>query len=866
MKLFTEVKLFYKLFLGIFCVALIPMGLGVFIFSRGLAVYQQATTVEMSRGRINKVVSQLSNTMDAIENSLRFTAHNIQLSDSDNLFLQNCAQLHPEILNLLVVDQEWRVHASYSRFGFVAKDSEVNPLEFFINRERHFIFRNWNLEPLLSVVYPLFSLRTGEQSGLLQAEISLKNFFVGLIDNQHQTGHLYVVSSEGLIISHPNLNYVLEGRDVSSLPVVQGLMAGQKFSHVEYIGLKDEAVVGVGMKVNDMPLYVIEETPVEVAYALSRKLVRDMLLTLAWAMFFVLLAAMWGSRSITRPIELLAKATARIGKGDLDFKVAKSSRWFRDEVDLFSVRFNRMIIALKDDRKWRREMEQRLAEERERLAVTLASIGDGVISTNLDGEIMLMNRAAEELTGWALADAAGQPLAEFLRFIDEETGKFYTDPLKKIFAQNPHAELIENVLFVARDGRELLLAVSGAPVRDSKSRIIGTVCIFRDVTEKSKMQTELQRAEKIQSVGILAGGIAHDFNNLLTGILGNISLAQLEVEPGGQLASLLKNAEKSALRSRDLTQQLLTFSKGGMPVKEVTSVAEMIADSCSFLFRGSKVRCLADVPADLWPVEIDAGQISQVLNNLLINGRQAMPKGGAIRVWGENVVLDQDSRIPLPPGRYLQISVQDEGIGITQKEMERIFDPYYTTKEEGNGLGLSSCYSIISKHEGYISVDSKPGKGSIFTILLPASDKKHVAGEHGREKREIHPGDGRILIMDDDEMVREVAGRIFSHLGYESSCAGDGVEAVRLYQDAMAAGTPFDAVIMDLTIPGGMGGKEAVVEILRLDPKARVIVASGYSNDPIMADFRSYGFVGMVVKPFNVEALSTVLGRVLEKG
>jgi len=331
--------------------------------------------------------------------------------------------------------------------------------------------------------------------------------------------------------------------------------------------------------------------------------------------------------------------------------------------------------------------------------------------------------------------------------------------------------------------------------------------------------------------------------------------------PQDKIFERLASAEKASLRARDLTQQLLTFSKGGAPVKKATSLTELIRDSVSFALSGSNVTCEFSMPEDTWVVEVDEGQISQVIQNLIINAEQAMPEGGRIRVSCENLALNEKTGLPLKEGKYVQISVQDQGGGIPPKYLQRIFDPYFTTKEKGRGLGLATVYSIIRNHNGHITLDSEAGVGTTFRIYLPASESQIAARR--TESREVRSTKGKILLMDDEAVVRESMREILTFAGYEVESAQEGTEAIDLYVRAKAADKAFDAVIMDLTIPGGMGGKEAIEKLTEIDPEIKAIVSSGYSNDPIMAHFREYGFRGAVSKPYKVNEITDILYDIL---
>ncbi|MCF8056300.1 MAG: PAS domain S-box protein [Desulfocapsa sp.] len=386
-------------------------------------------------------------------------------------------------------------------------------------------------------------------------------------------------------------------------------------------------------------------------------------------------------------------------------------------------------------------------------------------------------------------------------------------------------------------------------------------CLFRDVTEKKKMEKELLKAQKLESIGVFAGGLAHDFNNLLTAVLGNISLARATSALDTALAERLEKIETATLRAKGLTQQLLTFAKGGEPIKKLSGVANVVRDSVDFPLRGSNIKREYSFAPDLWDAEVDEDQLSQVIQNLVINAGQAMPDGGFLKVSGENVTLSEYHHTGLKAGPYLLITLSDEGHGVSQKDQAKIFDPYFSSKKNGSGLGLAVAYAIMKKHDGLITVDSEPDKGSTFSLYLPASPVQRQATEKQAQERPIVGGN--ILIMDDEKIVCEVAKEMLEFLGYSTSSASDGEEALKMYQEALEKGNAFDAVLMDLTIPGGLGGRETMVRLLEIDPQAHGIVSSGYANDPIMARFKDYGFSAVVPKPYKLDDLRTSLARVI---
>jgi CheY-like chemotaxis protein len=341
--------------------------------------------------------------------------------------------------------------------------------------------------------------------------------------------------------------------------------------------------------------------------------------------------------------------------------------------------------------------------------------------------------------------------------------------------------------------------------------------------------------------------------------MGNISLAKVVAEPATKAFDRLVDAEKACERATGLTQQLLTFSRGGAPVKKTASIVQIITDSAGFMLRGSNVKCEFTLQKDLWAADVDEGQMGQVINNLVINADQAMPDGGVISVSAENVTITASDLLPLPAGRYILIAIQDQGEGISPQNLAKIFDPYFTTKERGSGLGLATVYSIIKRHQGHLEVESTEGAGTVFRLYLPASDKEIEPVQQTGTETNSRDGFGRILVMDDEEIIREIAREILHHLGYEVEVCGDGKSALALYREALNSGHRFDAVIMDLTIQGGMGGKETMKALLDIDPAVKGIVSSGYNNDPILAHFREFGFSGVVSKPYTVRELQETL-------
>ncbi len=417
-----------------------------------------------------------------------------------------------------------------------------------------------------------------------------------------------------------------------------------------------------------------------------------------------------------------------------------------------------------------------------------------------------------------------------------------------------------------KDGAIITVLNNSRPLTDREGTIVGMLSTLIDITERKRAAADLQKMQKLQSVGTLAGGIAHDFNNIMMGLFGNVSMAKDELGKDHPGYASLAEAEKSMSRAVRLTQQLLTFAKGGDPVKADVSLGALVEEVAHFDLSGSPVKLVYQQAEDLWLADVDQGQIQQVVSNLTINARQAMPEGGHLYITLENAAIPAADITGLPPGKYVRVCVRDEGTGIEPKHLDRIFDPYFTTKQTGSGLGLATAYSIIKRHGGHIGVVSALGQGTTFTLYLPASASPPQAETTPSAAACPSPArPANILVMDDEKMIRDIVTKMLLRCGFSVATAPGGREAIAMYQQARAAGAPFDVVIMDLTIPGGIGGKEAIKDILALDPQARVIVSSGYADDPVMANYADYGFKGVAAKPYTLGNLQKVLRQALQQ-
>ncbi len=495
------------------------------------------------------------------------------------------------------------------------------------------------------------------------------------------------------------------------------------------------------------------------------------------------------------------------------------------------------------------KFERHIFNGKENLDVTLHSIADGIIATDINGKIIFMNNAAEKITGWLLEEAIGEKLSTVYHTSNQEENNN-----SKCF------DFWEHIFLFTKDGRKRVITDSGASIHDQNGKITGVVVVFRDITEKWRMEEEIERTQRLEFIGNLAGGMAHDFNNILSVVLANIQLVKIIQNKGGDTEKYLNGMEDAVKRASSLTKQLLTFAKGGAPIKKPTLLAELLMESIELGIKGTNLNCSFSIQDQLWTVEIDSAQISQVFNNLTNNAVQTIPNNGMIEVSAQNVSITSRDILPLPLGDYIQITFKDNGPGISNEKLMKIFDPYYLFGQKESGLGLAVAYSIIKRHNGLINVQSKIGAGTCFTIYLPAvgrynpvQDGIQTSGQKGK----------KLLLMDDEVHIIELVGEMLNHMDYRVETAQNGVEALELFKQAKQTNDPFDVVIMDLTVPGGMGGREAITFLREYDPAVKAIVSSGYSNDPIMSDCKRYGFSGMVSKPYKIEELCREINRVL---
>ncbi|HXX54111.1 MAG TPA: PAS domain S-box protein [Thermodesulfovibrionales bacterium] len=520
------------------------------------------------------------------------------------------------------------------------------------------------------------------------------------------------------------------------------------------------------------------------------------------------------------------------------------------------------IVGIAHDLTERKNNEAALRASEEFIRTILDTVDEGIIVIDRDFRILSANRAYCRQVGRVCEEIIGKHCYEISHRVSRPCYEENEEcAVRRVFATGQPQAVMHS--HVDHDGYFLFVETKGYPIKDASGNVTSVIETINNITEKRLLEEERLKTQKLESIGTLAGGIAHDFNNLLQGIFGYISMAKMSLDRQEKSYAMLEQAESALHQSISLTMQLLTFSKGGKPIKKRISLLPVIESSAKFALSGSQSGLELDIAPDLWQVDADSGQLGQVIQNIVLNADHAMPEGGTILVAAKNV-MKPDSRHPqLTKSRYVEISVRDEGIGIPEKYLQKIFDPYFTTKEKGSGLGLATSYSIIRNHGGIIHVTSELGKGTTFFIYLPAIKVNKDYKETFASSSVIRTG--KILVMDDDTMVRNLAEELIKALGHEVELARHGESAVQKYQAAIESGKPFDIVILDLTIRGGMGGKDTIERLLAIDPDVKAIVSTGYSDDDAMADYEKCGFKARLLKPYRLNDLRDALNKTLSQ-
>ena len=576
------------------------------------------------------------------------------------------------------------------------------------------------------------------------------------------------------------------------------------------------------------------------------------------------------TNSVARPVKAILNTTRMIESGKYGSTIP-----YKDKTEFgeLAEHFNTMSTAIKEGYEKiekemieRRQTEEALRQSEEKFRTFFEMSPTGIIIYPVDSfplnkklEFAMFNSAFHNFFGYSREELDSKSIADIS--YPEDLSK-NIDLSQELIGGKRESYMMEK-RYIKKSGEIIWGYINTTLLRSAQGSPTHIMTILVDINERKKIEEEQLKIEKLESVGILAGGIAHDFNNIMTSIVGNIALVKISSNLSENVCEILTDAEEACRRAKDLTTQLLTFSRGGSPVKKIASIAEQLKDSARLVMRGSNVNYEFFIPDNLWAVEIDEGQINQVIFNLIINACQAMPEGGTIKIKAENVIIDETNTLPLLNRAYVKISIKDHGTGISKEHMKKIFDPYFTTKKQGSGLGLSSTYAIIKNHDGHIDVDSRTGTGTTFSVYLPAIRGRSPA--NNKKKPQIHEGTGKILLMDDDENILISVSKTLKQIGYTVELAKDGYEAIELYSQAMESSDPFNAIIMDLTIREGMGGKEAMAKMLQIDPEVKVIVSSGYSTDSIMSNYKEHGFCGVITKPYQIEDLSELLNQVMSQ-
>jgi len=681
-----------------------------------------------------------------------------------------------------------------------------------------------------------------------ELEMLLKDFR----SSEEDIVYIFIVDAHGKVLTHTFKNgFPSDLRNINTLP------PAQKYA-LQRIATEKGEIIDVAV-----PLLKGELGTVHLGISGEHitEDVQSIITLIIWLILAVLIvAAIMGtllSRIITKPILELTRIAKLAGEGDLDQRVPVGAN---DEIGQLEMTFNHMLQR-------RKEAEEALRKSEKKLSSITSHLAEGIYVYDESGRIDFMNPEAERLLGWTideLNDKGAHSLIHF-RKADGTPLPFDECGMHNVIKSGKRFVSADEV-FIKKDGTVFPISVISGPIEED-GKVIGSVTAFRDITERKKLEHELMKARNLESIGLLAGGMAHDFNNLLQGLLGNIQIAKMHLKPGDTAYGYIEQAESVYGPAINLTHQLLTFAGGGSPVKRPVRMGERLRHWVNFALSGSNLKGDFDIDEDRCPVEVDEGQMRQVIHNLVINAVEAMPGGGVLRVRSHKVDVSKKEGLPLKEGVYMEISIKDQGIGIPERYITKIFDPYFSTKDMGNqkgmGLGLTICYSIVKRHGGCITVESKEGTGSTFHIHLPVSEKELLKANGELTERSPSLCKKKVLVMDDEKTITDVAGAYLTQLGYDVEVARDGSDAIGMYKNAEGAGSPFDIVILDLTVPGGMGGKETILKLLEIDPQVKAVVTSGYSNDPIMTDYTQSGFLGTLAKPYTLKELGSVLSRVI---
>ncbi len=858
----------------LFVFGITPLAILFFVFQHvfvshekeGIAKLQQQNAVRVAEnisGYINQSLNQAKVFSEMLGGG--FSSQNL-FSKLDEFLVQ-----HPEYDQVTVLNDQGReiskAAQDYTYRIFELEDRGADPSIQTALRgkilNRPVELPPGNRIPELSFIFPLADFRD-RIIGVLEAKMNIIQLWrliskTNLGDNRY----IYIIDPEGRLIAGKDISPLPTTEDRRNLPIIKALANGNT-GVWEYRGLYNQQVIGASALVPATGWGVIVEEPLSAAYGPLRRIATFFLGLYAFTLITAVIRGLiFSQHRIIGPVKALQQEVATLSQGVFPQGLNVTGS---DELGQLSRAFDQMVQHLKKtmvsrDFLAREVAERKLTEEALRTReATLRSIfltvplGIGSLHQWL---LVGGNDFFYKITGYPEEEIRGSNLSK-LFFHQTEYSKM-VEQLRQSLGNEETAAV--ETQWCRRDGqvRDIFLKFAAIDKNDVETDLVFAAM---DISDLRKMEQERLRIDKLESLGILAGGIAHDFNNILTIILGNIELVGLEIKKQDKSLDRLLEAEQACQRAQHLAKQLLTFAKGGMPIKNTVIVTELLQDVVPLALSGSNSAAEIIADENVWPIEIDEDQIHQVINNILINADQAMPNGGLVTIKVKNLLLTPASGLPLPDGKYVRFSFIDQGIGISQKDLDKIFDPYFTTKPFGNGLGLTAAFSIIKNHQGHITVDSRVGQGTSFHLYLPAAK---TPGNPSTAKISTMPlrGQGRILVMDDEGSIREVLGHMLRKLGYEAVCVREGGQVLEAYQQARKNNKPFDAIILDLTIPGGLGGKETLEFLLQLDPQVQAIVSSGYGDDPIMANYEKFGFTSVIAKPYKISELSLVLHNVL---
>lgn len=686
-------------------------------------------------------------------------------------------------------------------------------------------------------------------NGILAAKFDLSGLqtIIDVLPPEHG-GFIALVDRGGRVIAHTNRTIARQNVSLLGNASVQSAVRGKTDSLVETIDGQKGLTSFAPIATNGWAVLVFQ--PAENAFGAAYRSIGLALGLLVIGVGAISILSYFFFQRLWHPIRDLQRQAIRIAAGDYRIEPGVHYEEFVPIADSFSS----MVRAVAD-----REQAMRESEEKYRMLVQNAK--SIIMRLDKDGCIRFFNEFAQVFFGYAEHEVLGRHVLGTIIADGDSAGAEFVDFAQNALARAERAPYHEHE-HTTRSGERVWVAWTNQPLYDEQGNLNGVLCVGTDITVRKRLEDERLRSQKLESLGVLAGGIAHDFNNLLAAMLAHISLVQYRLPPGGKNQEDLEAAVNAIVRSRDLTRQLMTFSKGGMPVRKPIALNKLLVESTTFVLHGSNCRADFSIADDLRMVDADEAQIAQVVQNLVLNAAQAMPAGGVIQVSARNVELPSDAFEKLPAGAYVEISVRDAGSGIPEEIRDRIFDPYFTTKAQGTGLGLASVFSIVRNHGGYVTFQTGDGEGTVFVLYLPsiiavAEENKMMDSPFGRLN-------GRVLLMDDEPGISKAIGTFLGELGLDVTLAADGAQAVEYFTAALREQRRYDIVILDLTVPGGMGGREAFQKMHEIDPQVRAVVTSGYSDDSTMSDYRSKGFQGALQKPYNLADLVAMIRSILQ--